>query len=94
LRDGFSCPPGKDGGVSAVGSYVFDWNDTHIYNLEWTAHAKFHNAQTMSTVGHPAAHLRFAAGGLGHRARDQRGRHQLHGIVGQLSAAVEVDTRG
>jgi uncharacterized protein DUF6640 len=42
---------------SAVGSYVFDWNDTHIYNPEWTAHAKFHNAQTMSMgvfLGAPA----------------------------------------
>lgn len=33
---------------SAAGSYVFDWNDTHIHNPEWTPHAKFHNAQTMS----------------------------------------------
>jgi hypothetical protein len=42
---------------SAVGSYVFDWNDTHIHNPEWTAHAKFHNAQTMSMgvyLGAPA----------------------------------------
>lgn len=33
---------------TAVGSYVFDWNDTHIYNTSWPPHAKFHNAQTMS----------------------------------------------
>ncbi len=33
---------------TAVGSYVFDWNDTHIYNASWPPHAKFHNAQTMS----------------------------------------------
>jgi hypothetical protein len=33
---------------SAAGSYVFDWNDSHIHNPEWTPHAKFHNAQTMS----------------------------------------------
>lgn len=42
---------------SAAGSYVFDWNDTHIYNPEWTPHAKFHNAQTMSMgvfLGAPA----------------------------------------
>jgi hypothetical protein len=35
-------------GWSAVGSYVFDWNDTHIHNPHWSKHAKFHNAQTMS----------------------------------------------
>ncbi len=32
----------------AVGPYVFDWNETHIYNPTWPPHAKFHNAQTMS----------------------------------------------
>ncbi len=31
-----------------VGPYLFDWNDTHIYNPSWPPHAKFHNAQTMS----------------------------------------------
>ena len=29
------------------GSYLFDWNATHIYNSHWPPHAKFHNAQTM-----------------------------------------------
>ncbi len=32
---------------AAFGSYVFDWNKTHIYNPDWPPHAKFHNAQTM-----------------------------------------------
>jgi hypothetical protein len=34
---------------TAVGPYIFDWNETHIYNPTWPGHAKFHNAQTMST---------------------------------------------
>ncbi len=34
---------------TAVGSFVFDWNDTHVKNPNWPPHAKFHNAQTMST---------------------------------------------
>lgn len=32
-----------------VGPFVFDFNETHIYNKSWPPHAKFHNAQTMSS---------------------------------------------
>jgi hypothetical protein len=32
---------------AAFGSYIFDWNNTHIFNPNWTPHAKFHNAQDM-----------------------------------------------
>jgi hypothetical protein len=32
-----------------VGPYIFDWNETHIFNATWPPHAKFHNAQTMSS---------------------------------------------
>lgn len=32
-----------------VGPFVFDFNETHIYNASWPPHAKFHNAQTMSS---------------------------------------------
>lgn len=33
---------------TAAGPYMFDWNETHIYNPTWPPHAKFHNTQTMS----------------------------------------------
>jgi len=32
-----------------IGPYLFDFNRTHIYNESWPPHAKFHNAQTMSS---------------------------------------------
>jgi hypothetical protein len=32
-----------------IGPFVFDFNETHIYNASWPPHAKFHNAQTMSS---------------------------------------------
>ncbi|WP_158880414.1 DUF6640 family protein [Amycolatopsis anabasis] len=33
---------------SAVGSFLVDWNETHVHNPNWPPHAKFHNAQSMS----------------------------------------------
>ena len=39
---------------AASGSYIFDWNNTHIFNAHWPPHAKFHNAQDMllgSSIG-------------------------------------------
>jgi hypothetical protein len=35
-------------GLTTVGAYLADWNESHIYNHRWPAHAKFHNGQTMS----------------------------------------------
>jgi hypothetical protein len=33
--------------ATAVGGYLTDWNRTHLFNPRWTAHAKFHDAQTI-----------------------------------------------
>ncbi|HEY0793621.1 MAG TPA: DUF6640 family protein [Chthoniobacterales bacterium] len=34
--------------VSIGGSFLADWNNTHIYKPNWPPHAKFHNGQTMA----------------------------------------------
>jgi hypothetical protein len=33
--------------ATLVGGYLTDWNRTHLFNPRWTAHAKFHDAQTI-----------------------------------------------
>ena len=38
-----------------VGAFAMDWNETHIYNPRWPAHAKFHDAQTLSLSAQCAA---------------------------------------
>ncbi len=35
---------------AAIGSFAADWNGTHIFNPNWSPHAKFHGAQTISTA--------------------------------------------
>ncbi|MFJ4654408.1 DUF6640 family protein [Nocardia sp. NPDC088792] len=59
---------------SAYGCYHFDWNETHIYNPQWPPHAKFHNAQTMSTgavVGAAGLYLLWGRRGAWTRDRLQ-----------------------
>lgn len=34
--------------VPAVGSFIADWSPTHVYNPNWTPHAKFHLGQTLA----------------------------------------------
>ena len=34
---------------AAIGSVAADWNETHMFNPAWPAHARFHNAQTIAT---------------------------------------------
>lgn len=41
--------------ATAVGAISADYNETHIFNPTWTAHAKFHDAQTITLAGTTAA---------------------------------------
>ena len=34
--------------LQVIGTYAFDWNNTHNYKKNWPPHAKFHNAHTMA----------------------------------------------
>lgn len=36
-------------GATAVGGFLVDWNRTHLFNPNWPPHARFHDAQTIST---------------------------------------------
>ncbi|MEB8336849.1 DUF6640 family protein [Streptomyces endophyticus] len=72
------------------GAYIADWNDTHIHNPNWPPHAKFHNAQTMSTGAALGAIGLWAVWNRGAGTADQRlklatGAASLYWIT-QLSA--------
>lgn len=43
--------------VTTLGSLIHDWNKTHVFNPEWTAHARFHAAAGVA--------INFALGLLG-----------------------------
>lgn len=60
-----------------IGPYLFDFNETHIYNESWPPHAKFHNAWTNSSG---AARLQHA------------GAFAEYVIVDQKSVAHKPDT--
>lgn len=41
--------------VGPVGAFIADWNETHVFNPAWPPHAKFHNAQTITSAVQLAA---------------------------------------
>ncbi len=41
--------------LPAVGAFLADWNETHVFNPKWPPHAKFHNAQTIMMAVDSAA---------------------------------------
>lgn len=35
--------------ATTVGGFAADWNHTHLFNPNWPAHARFHDAMTIAT---------------------------------------------
>ena len=70
-----------------VGSYIADWNATHIHNPAWPPHAKFHNAQSMS-LG--AALLLITAGVLWRRPALSRAELGLGAVLASTYGATQL----
>lgn len=76
--------------VPAVGAVLADWNATHVFNPEWPAHAKFHNAQTITLAALMSALSLWQLWGPGEVDRSRLRWATLLGAVFWLTAAPAV----
>lgn len=80
--------------VTAVGPFLADWNETHIHNPAWPPHAKFHNAQTMSTgVGLAVTSVAILARSRG-TADDQRHDLDMTSVITSLYRLTNIAAPG
>ncbi|VTR75393.1 DUF6640 family protein [Cellulomonas hominis] len=74
---------GAVGAATAVSGFAADWNRTHLFNPAWPPHARFHDAQTITT----AAFLGSAAVAV-LRHPDPRAATVSAGLTGAFWASV------